>query len=83
LRSGNKVTINVRRLGGRRLLVPALIGVSLAVNSCAPDGQGTAVVSPTKESNIPPIPTGLTGKAAKRAAAPDGRPRGVQREPRS
>ncbi len=58
-------------------LFPAFLFV-LAFNlaGCGTAEQGTAIVSPAKESNIPPIPPGLKGKAAQRAAAPDGRPRG-------
>jgi hypothetical protein len=66
-----------------QLLVAAAIVAALAFNGCAPEGQGTAVVSPSQESNIPPTPPGLSGKAAARAAAPDGRPHGAQGKPRS
>jgi hypothetical protein len=72
-----------RRTVCRQFLVSGVIIAALAGNGCSPEGQGTALVSPAKESNIPPTPPGLSGKAAQKAAAPDGRPHGARREPGS
>jgi hypothetical protein len=67
----------------RQFLVSAGVIAALALNGCGPEGQGTALVSPEQESNVPPIPPGLRGKAAVRAAAPDGRPHDAPSKPGS
>jgi hypothetical protein len=57
------------------------LALALAVGSIGPMGcgagaEGTARVSRTEVASRPIVPPVLKGKAAKRAAEPDGRPRG-------
>jgi hypothetical protein len=71
------------RTACHQFLVSAVIIAAVAESGCGPEGQGTALVSPAKESNVPPTPPGLSGKAAVRAAVPDGRPHGAPSAPGS
>jgi hypothetical protein len=66
--------VRPRRVVG--LLTFALVAGSIGPVGCGTGGEGTVRVSRAEVANRPIVPPGLKGKAAKRAAEPDGRPRG-------
>jgi hypothetical protein len=58
------------------LLTFALVAGAFGPVGCGTEGERTVPGSRAQVTNRPIVPPGLTGKAAKRAAEPDGRPRG-------
>ncbi len=55
-------------------LALALVSGAFGPMGCGGDGTGSGPRA--QEANRPIVPPGLSGRAAKRAAEPDGRPRG-------
>jgi hypothetical protein len=64
----------IRRRGVVGWLALALVSGAFGPMGCGGDGAGSG--PRVQEANRPIVPPGLSGPAAKRAAEPDGRPRG-------